>query len=286
MGPAVVRLPLQAPAIPLPLFSEGRFRPSQRTRAHRAGRAITGRPRGAGEGERPAPCTLSRDLRIHGRRLPADHVSARTRDAASVRNPDASAVPGAHHGTRPHRKRDRAVAGASRRRCDQPPSWIEGHRDADRGHEFDVFTSVDDGAGTAWLEKSTLLARRAASGKPASRSARQALRYEKPAEGQSPATADIAAPRAMGRRYGWLSGDLNPIHLSDRGARMFRFRTRGRARHVVNGASACSPGPGCACAPGPGARGVQVSSVPSRNGAARALAPRQSPGLRAEGHGQ
>ena len=102
-------------------------------------------------------------------------------------------------------------------------SWIEGHRDADRGHEFDVFTSVEDGAGTAWLEKSTLLARRAASGKPASRSARQALRYEKPAEGQSPAIADIAAPRAMGRRYGWLSGDLNPIHLSDRGARMFRF---------------------------------------------------------------
>jgi acyl dehydratase len=102
-------------------------------------------------------------------------------------------------------------------------SWIEGHREADRGHEFDLFTSVSDGAGTAWLEKSTLLARRASTGKAASRSARQALRFEHPAEGQIPSTADIDAPRAMGRRYGWLSGDLNPIHLADRGARLFGF---------------------------------------------------------------
>src|SRR5262245_44915207 len=39
-------------------------------------------------------------------------------------------------------------------------SWIEGHREAERGHEFDLFTSVEDAGGTAWLEKSTLLARR------------------------------------------------------------------------------------------------------------------------------
>jgi acyl dehydratase len=102
-------------------------------------------------------------------------------------------------------------------------SWIESHRDIDRGHEFDVFTSVEDGQGTAWLEKSTLLARRHSSGKQASRSARQALRYEKPPDGSQPETADIHVPRAMGRRYGWLSGDLNPIHLGDRGARLFGF---------------------------------------------------------------
>jgi len=102
-------------------------------------------------------------------------------------------------------------------------SWIEGHRDADRGHEFDLYTSVEDGEGTAWLEKSTLLARRAAGGKPASRGARQALRYEKPGEGTSAAAVGIDVPRAVGRRYGWLSGDLNPIHLADRGARLFGF---------------------------------------------------------------
>ena len=102
-------------------------------------------------------------------------------------------------------------------------SWIDGHRDVDRGHEFDLFTAVEDGQGTAWLEKSTLLARRASTGKPASRGARQALRYEKPAEGLQPRVAEIPVPRSMGRRYGWLSGDLNPIHLGDRGARLFGF---------------------------------------------------------------
>ena len=102
-------------------------------------------------------------------------------------------------------------------------SWIEGHRDVDRGHEFDLFTAVEDSQGTAWMEKSTLLARRPASGKPSARGARQALRYEKPGEGTALETADIAVPRAIGRRYGWLSGDLNPIHLGDRGAKLFGF---------------------------------------------------------------
>ena len=72
------------------------------------------------------------------------------------------------------------------------------------------------------MEKSTLLARRASSGKQ-SRGARQALRYEKPLEGDVTATMDVDVPRAIGRRYGWLSGDLNPIHLGDRGARLFGF---------------------------------------------------------------
>jgi hypothetical protein len=102
-------------------------------------------------------------------------------------------------------------------------SWIEGHRDADRGHEFDLFTEVDDALGTAWHEKSTLLARRAASGGQAARSARQTLRYEKPAAADTPVVTDIDVPRSVGRRYGFLSGDLNPIHLGDRGAKLFGF---------------------------------------------------------------
>lgn len=101
--------------------------------------------------------------------------------------------------------------------------WIEGYRDSDRGHEFDLYTSLEDGRGTAWLEKSTLLARRAAAARPASRGARQALRYEKPAPDDRPAVVELDVPRSLGRRYGWLSGDLNPIHLADRGARLFGF---------------------------------------------------------------
>jgi len=102
-------------------------------------------------------------------------------------------------------------------------SWIEGHRDADRGHEFDIYTAVEDDLGTAWLEKSTLLARRPPTGKLASRGARQSLRYEKPVESDQTSHTDFDVPRSIGRRYGWLSGDLNPIHLADRGAKLFGF---------------------------------------------------------------
>jgi acyl dehydratase len=102
-------------------------------------------------------------------------------------------------------------------------SWIEGYRNVERGHEFELFTAVEDGQGTAWLEKSTLLARRPATGKGSARGARQVLRYERPPDGVAPEQTDIAVPRAIGRRYGWLSGDLNPIHLGDRGARLFGF---------------------------------------------------------------
>jgi acyl dehydratase len=101
--------------------------------------------------------------------------------------------------------------------------WVEGYRDGDRGHEFELFTEFEDQQGTAWHEKATLLARRAASGGQAARSARQILRYEKPAEGDSLPTVAIKATRSVGRRYGWLSGDLNPIHLGDWGARLFGF---------------------------------------------------------------
>lgn len=102
-------------------------------------------------------------------------------------------------------------------------TWIEGHRDGDRGHEFDLFTEFDDSQGAAWHEKSTLLARRAARGGQAARSARQTLRYEKPFKNDSTAVTAIDVQRDVGRRYGWLSGDLNPIHLGDRGAKLFGF---------------------------------------------------------------
>ncbi len=123
-----------------------------------------------------------------------------------------------HVGNEIELKRALPAAGEFRLR-----SWIEGHRDVDRGHEFDLYTEVNDREGTAWHEKSTLLARRATDGRQAARSARQTLRYEKPTEADATSRVEIDVPRAMGRRYGWLSGDLNPIHLGDRGARLFGF---------------------------------------------------------------
>ncbi|WP_333609076.1 MaoC/PaaZ C-terminal domain-containing protein [Arsukibacterium sp.] len=36
--------------------------------------------------------------------------------------------------------------------------------------------------------------------------------------------SELKAPRGTGWRYGWLSGDINPIHLSDISARLFGFK--------------------------------------------------------------
>lgn len=123
-----------------------------------------------------------------------------------------------HIGNEIHQLRPLRAGGRFRAR-----SWVEGHRDGDRGHEFDLFTEFDDEAGMVWHEKSILLARRATTGGQAARSARQTLRYEKANDNDRPQTAVIEAPRAVGRRYGWLSGDLNPIHLGDFGAKWFGF---------------------------------------------------------------
>lgn len=102
-------------------------------------------------------------------------------------------------------------------------SWVEGFRDTDRGHEFDVWSELEDQDGLAWQEKVVALARRPVSSARAARSVRQTLRYEKPAPGDVVSGVDIEAPRSVGRRYGLLSGDLNPIHLGDQSARRFGF---------------------------------------------------------------
>lgn len=102
-------------------------------------------------------------------------------------------------------------------------SWVEGFRDADRGQEFDVWTELEDGDGVAWREKVVALARRPVSAGQAARSARQTLRYEKPAPGDVVQSMPIEAPSDVGWRFGLLTGDLNPIHIGDFTARRFGF---------------------------------------------------------------
>jgi acyl dehydratase len=102
-------------------------------------------------------------------------------------------------------------------------SWVEGFRDGDRGQEFELFTELADRDGVAWREKCTLLARRVGTGTQAARAARSMLQVEKPPRGVEPDTAPVTADRGTGRRYGFTSGDLNPIHLADRSAKLFGF---------------------------------------------------------------
>jgi acyl dehydratase len=128
-------------------------------------------------------------------------------------------------------------------------AWLEGHRETDRGQEFELFTEFEDAEGVAWRESSTLLARQRATGAQAARSARAVLRQPRPAPGEEVSAVGIEADRAIGRRYGRVSADLNPIHIADWGARRFGFE-----RAVAHGMwsmarslAALGPGltPGC-----------------------------------------
>src|SRR5262245_40578189 len=99
--------------------------------------------------------------------------------------------------------------------------WIEGHRESERGQEFDRHSEYVVKGEALWDETCTFLARRKPppGTKPggASRSA----------EGAPDATAmqssSFRAPAGLGRRYGFISGDVNPIHMSDITAKAFGF---------------------------------------------------------------
>lgn len=95
-------------------------------------------------------------------------------------------------------------------------AWLEGHRDTARGQEFDLHTEWRQGAEVPWRETMTFLARA-----EQKRGGKTAAQVERPAPEQ---TVTFDAPRDIGRRYGPLAGDVNPIHLSDVTAKLFGFK--------------------------------------------------------------
>ncbi len=101
--------------------------------------------------------------------------------------------------------------------------WLEGHRETDRGQEFDLHTSLDLDGTAVWRECCTLLARRRSSGAAATRSARATLRAPQPDSDAAVEESTFAADHSVGRRYGLVSADLNPIHMADFSARRFGF---------------------------------------------------------------
>jgi acyl dehydratase len=94
-----------------------------------------------------------------------------------------------------------------------------GHRETDRGQEFDLVTEAGAGGEVAWREVSTLLARR-----PGVRTPRPtAEERHPPPPGDRPDRRWPLAP-GLGRAYAAASGDYNLIHLSAVTARLFGFR--------------------------------------------------------------
>ncbi len=103
---------------------------------------------------------------------------------------------------------------------------ISEHRVSDKGLEFDLETLYADAGGkTVWASVATVLYRQKTpdSGKP-----------KKPAPVDSDAGLAeyhrFEAPENIGRRYGKIAGDNNPIHLYPLTARLFGF-----PRHIAHG---------------------------------------------------
>ncbi|MBL8914988.1 MAG: hypothetical protein JNM17_30060 [Archangium sp.] len=95
--------------------------------------------------------------------------------------------------------------------------FLEGFKDTERGHEFELHTELHTSEGAVpWREVTTFLARKKRSGAKAP----SAAAAERP---KADRVVEFEAPSGLGREYGKLAGDLNPIHLSDLSAKLFGF---------------------------------------------------------------
>ena len=90
-------------------------------------------------------------------------------------------------------------------------------RQTDRGLEFDLMTRYTDAQGQeVWLGETTILFRN----QPAGGGSRKPPPVP---ETQIAGYTTLNAPEDIGRRYGRVAGDLNPIHLSAASAKLFGF---------------------------------------------------------------
>ncbi|HTU68035.1 MAG TPA: MaoC/PaaZ C-terminal domain-containing protein [Steroidobacteraceae bacterium] len=102
-------------------------------------------------------------------------------------------------------------------------AWIEGHRDTERGQEFELHTEYVVNGESLWDETCTFLARKRTT-PGAAKAALAAVRSAEGApDGVAVKSSSFRAPAGLGRRYGFISGDVNPIHMSDLTAKAFGF---------------------------------------------------------------
>jgi len=95
--------------------------------------------------------------------------------------------------------------------------WATPLQDHPRGQQFSLRSEVRVGDELVWEEVSTNLKRGRASQDAT------APGSELPSAEELPATATWRLPGDLGRRYGSVSGDLNPIHMHPLSARLFGF---------------------------------------------------------------
>jgi hypothetical protein len=96
-------------------------------------------------------------------------------------------------------------------------SVIEGHREVERGQEFDLFTYLKVDDELVWEERCTILAR------DRSKARKEGGERRPPEPLAGAELTSFAAPGGIGREYALVSGDYNPIHLSALTAKAFGF---------------------------------------------------------------
>ncbi|MBL9037650.1 MAG: hypothetical protein JNG84_03945 [Archangium sp.] len=94
-------------------------------------------------------------------------------------------------------------------------AWLEGVRLTERGQEFELHTEWRSAGVVVWRETTTFLSRAKAKG---------LTRPPPPAPIDYASTKPLEVPDGIGRRYGRIAGDLNPIHLTDLSAKLFGFK--------------------------------------------------------------
>ena len=101
-------------------------------------------------------------------------------------------------------------------------AWIEGHRDTERGQEFDLHTEYVVGRRTA-LGRDLHVSRAQARARGCRRKDHDSRAAATAPDAVAVKSSSFRAPAGLGRRYGFISGDVNPIHMSDLTARAFGF---------------------------------------------------------------
>ena len=141
-----------------------------------------------------------------------------------------SSFPFARDRARPHRQPDRpapadlASTSGSRLRVWATP--LEPHP---RGRQFSIMTEARVGDELVWEEVSTNLRRGRSDGAgadpdgPSGAGDRTSTSIDVPDAADLPSVEDWELPGDLGRRYGSVSGDLNPIHVHPLTARLFGF---------------------------------------------------------------
>jgi acyl dehydratase len=96
--------------------------------------------------------------------------------------------------------------------------WAADLTDDPRGRRFSLRSEARVDDALVWEEESTILKR----GGGSSGGGRRPARKDQPG---LPVTATWRLPGDLGRRYASVSGDMNPIHMHQLGARLFGFPT-------------------------------------------------------------